>query len=100
MTNNTAKKDFNSIKMRLAKSIHSALFRECDPPPDELIIPYAPLVCGDEPGVAYAQVIYKVFCPREKLHTINIKFQYDKFGNFMMDTMTYVDVEECNLYNR
>lgn len=84
-------KDFNQYKSRLAKSLHETLLRDCDPPPDELHIPYNLIVEDkEELWYAFAKVTYIVFCPTKKVHTVTIRFQYDKFGKFMLETMRYV----------
>jgi hypothetical protein len=83
-------KDFNSIKPRLLKSLNDTLFRDCQPPPDKLIIPHYSVQPADEPGWAYAKVIYVVYCPTEKVHSVDITFRYDRHCKFLLDTMQYV----------
>jgi hypothetical protein len=79
------------VKSRLAKSVHETLWRDCNPPPDELHIPYH-LIVEDRknPWSAFATVTYIVFCPTKKTHTVDIHFKYDKFGKFLLETMKYV----------
>jgi len=35
-------------------------------------------------------VTYVVQCPREKSHTVRIKFAYDNTGRFLKESMLYV----------
>jgi hypothetical protein len=44
----------------------------------------------DEPGSAYATVVYLTHTPKEQRHMVRIKFKHDKKGKFHRDTMTYV----------
>lgn len=84
-------KDFQSIKSRLVKSITDTLYRDCQPPPHKLIVPhYAVVEDFDNPGMAFAEVFYVVYCPTEKTHKVNITFKYDRHGKFLLDTMKYV----------
>lgn len=86
-----APRGFSQIKSRLARSLEDTLRRDCNPPPDDLSIPYHSIVEDREtPGFARATVTYIVFCPTKKLHTVNIRFKYDKFGKFILDSMHYV----------
>jgi hypothetical protein len=93
MTQETQQKsrDFNSLKPRVVKSLYDTLYRDCLPPPHKLIIPpYAVVEDRDNPGTAFAKVIYVVYCPNEKTHTVNITYKYDRHGKFLLDTMQYV----------
>lgn len=83
-------KDFSSIKSRLAKSIHDTLYRNCNPPPDSIVIPYDSVQPEPEAGWARSTVVYVVYCPKKKTHVVNIRFQYDKFGKFLSHTQEYV----------
>jgi hypothetical protein len=84
-------KDFNTIKSRLTRSLNDTLMGDCNPPPDELHIPYGSVVPDEEaPGWAFARVIYVVYCPKKKTHTVDLRFQYDKFGKFILSSMQYV----------
>jgi len=84
-------RDFNQVKSRLAKSLNDVLYRDCNPPPADLVIPYHLLV-EDRKRFwhAFAEVTYIVFCPTKKVHTVKIHFKYDKFGKFLLNTMRYV----------
>jgi hypothetical protein len=84
-------KEFNQLKARIAKSVRETLLEDCNPPPDELHIPFN-LVLEDEenPWHAFARATYVVFCPKKKVHTVTINFRYDKFGKFQPETMKYV----------
>lgn len=82
---------FSQIKSRLARSLEDTLRRDCNPPPDDLSIPYHQITEDKKnPGHAFALVTYIVFCPTKKVHTVNIHFKYDKFGKFILDSMRYV----------
>ncbi len=84
-------KNFQSIKARLVKSLTETLYRECSPPPHRLIIPhYTVIEDDDNPGMAFAEVIYVTYCPDEKSHKVHITFKYDRHGKFLLDTMRYV----------
>ena len=88
----TYNKAFEDIKSRLARSLKETLRDDCDPPPDEIHIPYHKILADEdgEENTATATVTYIVFCPKEKRHTVYIKFKYDRAGKFLKDTMTYV----------
>jgi len=87
----TFARDFGSIKTRLVKSMYETLRQDCNPPPDDLIIPIDTVrPDGDLDGWATAMVIYVMYMPKKKTHTVNIRFQYDKFGKFILSTMEYV----------
>ena len=82
---------FDVLKPRIARSMKEVLYNENTPPPDELIIPYNQIKEDeDEEGVATARVIYVTYCPGKKVHTVNIRFRYNKYGTFLRTTMTYL----------
>jgi len=83
---------FDQIKSVMARSLYNTLYRENNPPPDELRIPYAAIhPVPDEEDTATARVTYVVNCPGRKVHTVNIKFKYENpSGKFLRSTMTYV----------
>jgi len=88
---------FETIKSRLAQSLKEALGRDIITPAGEkhiycdMHIPYHQLLSNDdEDDQATAVVTYIVKCPTEKKHTVRIRFNYDKTGRFLSDTMQYV----------
>jgi hypothetical protein len=84
-------KHFEDIKSKLARSLKETLYNECDPPPDELHVPYNLLTPDeDEPDTARASVTYIVNCAGVKKHSVDIQFKYDKTGRFLRETMRYV----------
>jgi hypothetical protein len=87
----TFAKDFGAIKSRVVKSLYETLHRDCNPPPDDLII-FSDSVKADKDkdGWATAQVIYVMYMPSKKTHSVNIRFQYDNFGRFILSSMEYV----------
>ena len=87
----TFAKDFGAIKSRVVKSLYETLYRDCNPPPDDLIIPSDTVRADkDKDGWATALVIYVMYMPNKKTHAVNIRFQYDNFGRFILSSMEYV----------
>lgn len=90
-------KDFELLKSKLARSLKEALVRDSLAPAGErpvdfdIHVPYHQLTVDEEvPSTAEAVAVYVVRCPAEKRHSVRIRFQYDKSGKFLKDTMTYV----------
>jgi len=82
---------FDSIKQQLERSIVETLYHDCQPyPPAKVYVHNYSLQAEKSHGWARAKVTYVVYCPGEKLHTVNIRFQHDKMGRFLMNTMQYV----------
>lgn len=44
----------------------------------------------EDPRAAFATVRYVVKCPSEKTHTVKVRFQYNKNGEFIKNSLTYV----------
>ncbi len=89
--------NFDSLKSKLARSLKDTLTREATHPEGErpieceVHVPYHHLRPSvDEVDVAHAEVTYIVNCPAEKKHRVRIKFNYDKFGRFLRNTLQYV----------
>jgi hypothetical protein len=90
-------KEFESLKSKIAKSLKETLFKESATPPGERHVDHdvhvtyhQVLEVEDEPMTASAVVTYVVAYPKEKRHTVRIKFNYDKAGKFLRNTMLYV----------
>lgn len=90
-------KDFELLKSKLARSLKEILTRDAMPPAGErpvdydVHVPYHQLSADeDAPNTAEAAVVYVVRTPEEKRHSVRIRFQYDKSGKFLKDTMAYV----------
>jgi hypothetical protein len=90
-------KDFDGLKSKLARSLKETLARDCETPSGEkpmrweMHIPYHQIVPSEEDNnTATAVVTYVVQCPREKSHTVRIKFAYDNTGRFLKESMLYV----------
>jgi hypothetical protein len=88
---------FEDLKSKIAKSLKETLHRDAAAPAGErhvdydVHVPYHQLIADDsEDMAARAVVTYVVDCPSEKKHTVRIKFNYDKSGKFLKNTMTYV----------
>lgn len=95
--NSVVYKQFETIKSKLARSMKEILTKEAVMPSGEspvrcdVTIPYPQLDADPEDeGYAQATVIYVTYCPTEKKHVVRIKFQYDKTGKFLKDTVVYV----------
>lgn len=89
--------NFDELKSKIARSLKTTLSYEAIPPTGEkpvdfeLHVPYHQIKLDDEePLTAKAVVTYVVRCPTEKKHTVFIKFNYDKSGKFLRNTMEYV----------
>jgi hypothetical protein len=83
--------EFESISAQLEKSIAEALYNECPPyPPAKVYVHRHTLLPEKSPGWARAKVTYVVYCPGEKTHSVNIRFQHDKTGRFIRNSMQYV----------
>jgi hypothetical protein len=88
--------ELDDLKDKLAKSICKILFEESFTVPGTDNINGNVYVCHDkisfaeESNTATASVTYITEGLREKKHTVNIKFKYDKSGKFIRSSMTYV----------
>jgi len=89
--------NIEEVKSKLSRSLKATLSHEALPPAGEkpvdceVHIPYHQIkFVQDEPNTATAVVTYIVRCPTEKKHTVFIKFNYDKSGKFLRETMEYV----------
>lgn len=90
-------KDFELLKSKLARSLKETLTKDAAPPAGEravdyeVHVPYHQLQADDdEDNTAEASVVYVVRTPQEKRHMVRIRFQYDKTGKFLKDTLAYV----------
>lgn len=88
---------FESLKHKLLKSIKETLTLEAEAPKEEkpvdfdVRVPIHQLKLVDDcSDTAEALVIYAVRCPTEKTHAVRIKFNFDKSGSFLRNTMSYV----------
>jgi hypothetical protein len=93
----TTESKFELIHSKIARSLKEALFKESITPEGEkpvrmeLHVPYNQIRPDEETeDTATATVTYVVWCPSEKKHTVNIKFNYDKHGKFIRNSMVYV----------
>jgi hypothetical protein len=89
--------DFEMLKPKIANSVKETLASENRTPEGEKAIPCDVFVPTqqleadeDEPGAAYATVVYATYVPNERRHVVRVKFKYDKAGKFQRNTMTYV----------
>ena len=88
--------EFELIKSKLARSLKDILTKDAATPEGErhvdceVHVPYHQLLAEDEPMTAKASVTYVVHGSTEKKHTVRIKFNYDKSGKFLKNSMTYV----------
>jgi hypothetical protein len=89
--------EFDAIKSKLARSLKDTLTKDAATPEGErpvdceVHVPYHQLAADDtEPLTASALVTYVVHGATEKKHTVRIKFNYDKSGKFLKNSMTYV----------
>lgn len=85
------------MRSKIARSLKETLFKEAVSPEGEkpvrmeLHVPYNQIRPDDEnENSATATVTYVVWCPSEKKHSVNIKFNYDKYGKFIRNSMVYV----------
>ena len=88
---------FETLKPKFARSLKEYLYNEALAPLGErpvdfdLHLPYHHIKYDDDAeNRALATVTYVVRCPTEKKHTVFIKFNYDKSGKFLRNTMEYV----------
>jgi hypothetical protein len=89
--------EFEALRPRISRSLKETLFKESATPEGEkpmrmeLHVPYNQIKPDDEnERTATATVTYVVWCPDEKKHSVNIKFNYDKHGKFVRSSMIYV----------
>jgi hypothetical protein len=90
-------KEFEALKSKIAKSLKDTLYKESMTPPGErhvehdVHVPYHQVMdIEDEPMAASAVVTYVVMFPKEKRNTVRVKFNYDKAGKLLRNTMVYV----------
>jgi hypothetical protein len=88
--------EFERIKSKLARALKEHLLIDATPPPEEgnvdfeMHIPYHQIQPTDEELTARARITYVVRCPKEKVHTVHIEFNYDKTGKLSKETIHYV----------
>lgn len=89
--------NLDELKSKIARSLKNTLTSDAVAPAGEkhvnfeVHVPYHQVKLDeDEPSTATATVTYVVQCPKEKRHTVYIKFKYDKSGKFLKNTMQYV----------
>lgn len=89
--------DFESLRLKIAKSMRDTLSAEVRTPDGEKVTPCDVYVAdqlieaiADEPEAAYATITYVTYCPNERRHSVRVKFNYTKQGKFKRDTMSYV----------
>lgn len=87
---------FETLKPKLSRALKEHFLSESEVPGEqpvelEVHVPHNQLVLSDEEEFAgYATVTSVVRCPSEKKHTVYIKFNFDKTGKLVKDSITYV----------
>lgn len=88
---------FESIKVKLARSLREELLKEAVTPNGEkhvevdVRIPHELFMKDpDKPDTVQAAATYTVKMPTEKKHTVYLQFRYDKNGNLVKNSIVYV----------
>jgi hypothetical protein len=89
--------EFDAIKGKLARSLREELLKDALTPNGEkhvdvdVRIPHELFMRDpDKPGTVQAAATYTVKMPDEKKHTVYLQFRYDKNGNLVKNSITYV----------